>query len=70
MFEIKLPAISKSVVEEHLDRIRGLILDVNSSDSALISTSMLDSWDAHVVICTHDPQRIIQRLRVEGFIDD
>ena len=70
MFEIKLPATSKSVVKEHLDRIRGLILDVNSSDSALISTSSLDGWEASVVICTHDPQRIIQRLKVEGFIDN
>ncbi len=70
MFEIKLPATSRSVVTQHLDRIRGLILDVDSSDSALITTSSLGSSDASVVICTHDPQRIIQRLRVEGFIDN
>ena len=70
MFEIKLPAVSKTVVDEHLDRVRDLILDVNSSDSALISTSSLDGWEAHVVICTADPVRIVQALVNDGFIND
>ena len=61
MITIILPAQDVEHARELRDMIRGVILRVDSKDSAVIT-------DRGVAICTEDPVRVIQDLDSEGFI--
>lgn len=62
MITITLPAYNVQDAISLRDRIRGIILNVNSKDSASIA-------DGGVAIRTENPVRIIKDLQEEGFID-